>query len=98
MADFHKSTSRYVDTPVVEFYLDIWQEVTIEPSVDDQTITLDPKYHERPDLLAYDRYGTPRLWWVFAIRNVNYLIDPIADFKTGMKLIVPPLKSVEGYI
>jgi hypothetical protein len=40
-------------------------------------------------MMAYDLYGDPRLWWVFAQRNPNTLVDPINDFVTGLKIYLP---------
>jgi len=40
-------------------------------------------------LLAFDLYGTPRLWWVFAQRNPDQIEDPIYDFKPGVTIQLP---------
>ena len=48
----------------------------------------------RPDLLAYDRYGSSRYWWLFAMRNKDIIIDPIQDFKTGITIRIPKLENV----
>lgn len=95
MSHHVKLTSKYFNTPEKDFYLDIWEPVTIAETLDDQEIVLDPKYDERPDLLAYDLYGTPRLWWVFACRNMDTLVDPIGDFKSGTIIFAPAMKTVE---
>lgn len=95
MAEFHKFTSRYRSTPVKDFYLDLWDEIEITESADDLLVELDAKYDERPDLLSFDLYGTPRLWWVFAIRNPDTLIDPINDFKSGIIIYAPTRSAVE---
>lgn len=95
MADIHKYTSRYNSTPIKDFYLDIWNPVIIEENPNDDLIEIESKYHERPDLLAYDLYGSPRLWWVFASRNMDTLIDPINDFKSGTLIFAPTRDSVE---
>lgn len=91
----YKKTSRYYNTPVKDFYLDLWNPITISPSPDDQEIVLESRYDERPDLLSYDLYGTPRLWWVFALRNMDLLVDPIKDFKAGYVIYAPTSKAVE---
>lgn len=95
MAEFHKFTSRYRATPVKDFYLDLWVEIEIGESADDLLIELDAKYDERPDLLSFDLYGTPRLWWVFAVRNPDTLIDPLGDFKSGIIIYAPTRSAVE---
>ena len=71
-------------------YLDI-----SDPLVEDKSdivtnpIIVESKYEARPDVLANDLYGNPRLWWVFAEFNQDKLIDPILDLKAGMEIIVP---------
>ena len=49
----------------------------------------------RPDLLAYDLYGNVEVWWVFALRNLEKIKDPLADFKTGLSIKVPDKATVE---
>lgn len=98
MAANNRLTSRYTETPVVDFYLDTWTPVPIPATSEDVEMELTPRYHERPDLLAYDLYGSPRLWWVFAIRNMDVLVDPIGDFKSGTLIYTPALTSVERLI
>ena len=62
-------------------YLDILKIRTVPEDSDDVKYEIQPQYHQRPDLLAYDMYGSPKLWWVFAQRNMNELKDPIYDPK-----------------
>jgi hypothetical protein len=57
--------------------------------MDDKKFTIVGQYHLRPDLLAYDIYDTPKLWWVFAQRNMNVIDDPIFDFTTGTVIYLP---------
>ena len=40
-------------------------------------------------MLAYDLYDNAGLWWVFAVRNPNVLIDPIFDFVPGQIIFIP---------
>ena len=66
---------------------------------DDVVYEIEPQYNYRPDLLAYDLYGNPKLWWVFAQRNMDTVLDPIYDIKVGRKIYLPKgssLKSVLG--
>lgn len=93
MAEFHKSTSPYKKTPVRDFYLDIWKQPNISLN-DSEEIVIDQRYDRRPDLMAYDTYGTPNLWWVFAVVNKDTLIDPTEDFIAGKKIIVPANNEV----
>jgi alpha-L-fucosidase len=61
---------------------------------DDQAYTIERTYAYRPDLLAFDLYGTPRLWWVFAQRNPDKLEDPIYDFKPGVTIQLPKAETI----
>ena len=70
-------------------YLDILRIRPVPESGDDVIYEIEPQYHQRPDLLAYDMYGDPKLWWVFAQRNMNTLKDPVYDFRAGLSIYVP---------
>jgi hypothetical protein len=34
-------------------------------------------------------YGTSKLWWVFAQRNLDVIQDPVFDFIAGTQIFVP---------
>lgn len=89
MAQNSKDSSQYLPTPVKNWYLDIMVPRQVPASEYDDIIKIPPAYDQRPDLLSQERYGTPRLWWVFAVRNPNTLIDPINDFVSGLEIYVP---------
>lgn len=89
-------SNRYSLTPKKEFYLDIWVPKSIPRSIEDKEIVIESKYDERPDLLAYDLFGDSRLWWVFSLFNMDVLIDPIGDFKSGTTITVPAERTIEG--
>ena len=89
MANSTKDTSQYLLTPVTDWYLDILVPRTIDKSDFDKIITIPPAYDQRPDLLSQEEYGTPKLWWVFTMRNPDSLIDPIEDFVAGLQIYVP---------
>jgi hypothetical protein len=82
-------TSPYFTTTENAEFLDILSPRPIRAEPDDQTYKIERTYAYRPDLLAYDLYGTPRLWWVFAQRNPNEIEDPIYDFKPGVTIQLP---------
>lgn len=98
MAKINKTTSPYYETPIKDFYLDIWRKRNIPPQDDDILITVEPKYESRPDLLAQDLYGTPRLWWVFAVRNMDLLVDPLEDLKAGIQIFAPTKDRITDLI
>lgn len=96
MASIHKPTSQYYSTPIRNFYLDLARFRTVEPAFDDRLITITPRYENRPDLFSYDLYGTPSLWWVVVLRNMDVLIDPIEDFTAGKEIWVPTAERANG--
>ena len=90
----YSNTSPYFTTREVADYLDILNPRTITAELDDQTYTIERTYAYRPDLLSYDLYGTPRLWWVFAQRNPDQIEDPIYDFKPGVPVQLPKKENL----
>ena len=69
----------------------------VPDSVDENNIavyTIEADYDERPDLLAHKLYETSELWWVFATRNPDIIVDPIRDFRTGVTIAIPSAESV----
>lgn len=87
---YHPS-SLYRSTNIVdEKYLDILQsDIDLSQNYDLLEIEIENKYNMRPDLMAYDRYGDAKLWWVFAEFNQDKLKDPIMDFRSGITIQVP---------
>ena len=90
----YSATSPYFTTSELPEYLDILSPRAITVELDDQSYTIERTYAYRPDLLAYDLYGTPRLWWVFAQRNPDEIEDPIYDFKPGVTIQLPKPANV----
>jgi hypothetical protein len=90
MAKYSK-LSPYADTKTFDKFLDIWTPRPITKYASDKLYTLAQKYNLRPDLLSYDLYQTPKLWWVFAMRNPNTLKNPLIDFVTGVTIYLPSL-------
>ena len=85
----YSATSPYFTTSESSEHLNILSPREITTELDDQSYTIERTYAYRPDLLAYDLYGTPRLWWVFAQRNPDEIEDPIYDFKPGVTIQLP---------
>lgn len=99
MADY-ASTSPYFNTPVNRGVLEPMVNRPIPKLVDDMTFIITETYNLRPDLLAFDLYGESGLWWVFAQRNPNTLVDPLYDFVTGKRIYLPKqatLKEALGF-
>ena len=90
----YSNSSPYFDTNEVSDYLDVLNPRTLTAEQDDQSYTIERTYAYRPDLLAYDLYGSPRLWWVFAQRNPDQIEDPIYDFKPGVRVQLPKKENL----
>ena len=96
----YNATSPYFTTGYSQFFLDAMTNRPIPKATDDQIMLINQTYQYRPDLLAYDLYGTPALWWVFYQRNPNTLTAPPLDFKAGVQIYLPKittLRSVLGF-
>ena len=96
MSSSYSKTSPYANTPLWGEFLDVWSGVTIAPDVTDALYQIDSAYNLRPDLLAHDMYQDSNLWWVFAVRNPDTLIDPLFNFKTGVIIYVPTKATVNS--
>jgi hypothetical protein len=96
----YDSTSPYFETGYSQFFLDTMVNRAIPKEDDDTSFTINLTYQYRPDLLAFDLYGTATLWWVFYQRNPNTLTAPPLDFAVGTTIFLPKvstLRSVLGY-
>jgi len=92
----YTSTSPWKETKYTrQGALDILRIRPVPSSSDDIQYTLETQYTHRPDLLAYDYYGTPKLWWVFAQRNMNIIKDPIYDMVAGTTIFLPKPESLK---
>ena len=89
MAATYTSSSPLFNTSVIQNYLGILSIRPVSSEPDDFLYTIEPQYSHRPDLLAYDLYGTSKLWWVFIQRNLDVLQDPIYDFIPGVEIYIP---------
>lgn len=95
--NIYPATSPYYDTGVVNAkFLDFMVNRPIPRQPSDVYFTIPLVYQYRPDLLAFDLYNDPRLYWVFAARNPNALgYDPYFDFKAGIQIYVPKLDTLK---
>lgn len=93
MATYSKN-SPYYGTSQFGPFLDILQYRGIPKNTGDVEYQIDSIYNRRPDLLAYDLYGDAALWWVFASRNPNVLVDPLFDFYTGQVILIPTKETL----
>jgi len=91
----YSNTSPWYKTEITNDYLNILSIRPVSAEPDDYLYTIDPQYSYRPDLLAYDLYNTPNLWWVFTQRNLDVLKDPIFDFVAGTQIYIPKVNSLK---
>jgi len=70
-------------------FLDIMEHRYIPKTDSDSIFKISVTYMYRPDLLAFDLYDNAGLWWVFASRNPDILIDPIFDFYVDQSIYIP---------
>ena len=99
MADY-TSTSPYFQTGYSQFFLDVMTNRPIPKEPDDTFFKINQTYQYRPDLLSFDLYDTPNLWWVFYQRNPNTLTKPPLDFKADTLIYLPKittLRTVLGF-
>lgn len=92
------SNSPWYNTKEEKFYLDILKPRPVPVSRTDYTYEIEAKFRHRPDLLAYELYGDPGLWWVFTQRNIEILKDPIYDFESGLVIKIPMRDNLQKYL
>ena len=98
MPTTYSSSSPYASTPMWGSFLDIWPGIVISPNMTDAVYQIDNPYNLRPDMLSYDMYKDTGLWWIFAARNPDVLIDPLLSFTTDTIIYVPTMAVVRRSI
>jgi hypothetical protein len=91
----YDSTSAYFNTGYSQFYLSNMVNRPVPKLADDLLWVITETYQYRPDLLAFDLYETPTLWWVFYQRNPNTLTAPPLDFKAGTQIYLPKITTLQ---
>jgi hypothetical protein len=97
MATYTKS-SPWLNTPTNNLYLELLEIRSVPAEADDFRYTIESHYKHRPDLLAYDLYGNPKLWWVFVQRNMSVIKDPIYDFEPGVTIYLPKKSNLQKFL
>jgi len=92
------TTSPYQLTGYTQFYLGTMVNRPVPRLADDQYLAITQTYQYRPDLLAFDLYGQPGLWWVFYQRNPNTLTAPPWDFEAGVEIYVPKVSTLQSVL
>ena len=90
----YDATSPYFATGYSQFFLDVMENRSIPKENDDRVMIINQTYQYRPDLLAFDLYQQPGLWWVFYQRNPNTLTAPPLDFRVGVQIYLPKITTL----
>jgi hypothetical protein len=98
MAITYSKSSPYNNTRQNKLYLELLSIRPVPAENDDFRYVIENQYRHRPDLLAYDLYGNPKLWWVFVQRNMSVLKDPIYDFEPGITIYLPKRSNLEKFL
>jgi len=92
----YPSSSPYALTPQSNWAIGLYKHRSIPESVDDVPYKVEQKYHNRPDLLAAELYGDAQYYWVFMIRNMNLMRDPLWDFVAGLEIYIPSRERLKA--
>lgn len=98
MAITYSKSSPYNNTRQNKLYLELLSIRPVPAETDDFKYVIENQYRHRPDLLAYDLYGNPKLWWVFVQRNMSVIKDPIYDFEPGTTIYLPKRSNLEKFL
>ena len=94
----YKKTSPWATTQQNRLYLDILSIRPVPAESDDFKYVIENQYRHRPDLLAFDLYGDPKLWWVFVQRNMDVIKDCIYDFEPGTVIFIPKKSNLQNFL
>ena len=97
MANYN-TASPWANTRQNNFYLDLLEIRPVPSEPDDFRYVIENQYRHRPDLLAYDTYGSAKLWWVFIQRNMSVIKDPIYDFEPGVVIYLPKKTNLQKFL
>ena len=94
----YKKTSPWATTKQNRLYLDILSIRPVPAESDDFKYVIENQYRHRPDLLAFDLYGDPKLWSVFVQRNMDVIKDCIYDFEPGTVIFIPKKSNLQNFL
>lgn len=88
----YKNLRTIRDTDTKKVHHESWNQKFINSAKSEDTyITVTTETENRLDLIAYNKYGSARYWWIIAM--ANYIIDPF-DVPIGTNLRIPPIISL----
>lgn len=85
----------YTDPDTGEKFLETYKIPKISSKPTDITYTITPDRAFRPDLISYDFYNTPSLWWVFCVSNT--ILNPLdreEGLYVGRTITIPDMNFV----
>lgn len=77
-------------------FFDVPDWPQIPEAESDRYITITSSYVGRLDLIAYDEYGTPDLWWILALANGMDKIP--SDVKLNQRIRIPAKSTVDDIL
>lgn len=84
----------YTDPDTGEKFLQTFKLPDIKSSPSDITYTITIDRAFRPDLIAYDFYNTPTLWWLFCIaNNIMNPLDREEGLYVGRAITIPDITT-----
>lgn len=89
-------SSPYGITPQYSWRIGRYVNRKIPADSTDKEQTITAQYQYRPDKLSFSLYNTPAYYWVFMIRNIDLIRDPIWDMKSGMIIMIPTMSRLQG--
>ena len=92
----YKRNSNLRATPVVNGYANLYEPPLTPDFEQTEIFEITQRFNRRPDLLAYELYGDAHFWWIFTMYNRNTIVNPINDFTTGKKILIPNRNFVAG--
>lgn len=87
--------SRYVqggDTDRLSNRLGWWERITLPSHPTDFSFLITARYHQRPDLVAKDVYGSANLMWL-VLQYLN-IVDINTEFVSGKTILIPTTERV----
>lgn len=75
-----------------EQFLVLRKALNLAQDSGDTYITLTEDMIKRPDMISYNAYKTPDLWWV--IMEYNNVSDPFFDLRINQMLRIPKIERV----
>jgi hypothetical protein len=86
--------SRYLNSTIIlysekrKMTLATYKRVNFVADGDEKSMLITKGVEYRPDLVAFDVYGVPDVWW--KILEANHMFD-VFDFKAGKTIILPKI-------